>query len=52
MGEGILIGKKSQSLSYLFAEEISSVFENKKFDDMFSTKGTSVVFKNTWGRIY
>ena len=42
--------KKSQSLSYLFAEEITSVFENKKFDDMFSTKkGHPIVFKKYLG---
>ena len=42
--------KKSQSLSYLFAEEITSVFENKKFDDMFSTsKGHPVILKKYLG---
>ena len=42
--------KKSQSLSYIFSEEVTSVFETKNFDAMFSTKkGHPVVFKKYLG---
>tara|TARA_A100001388_G_C28747170_1_gene490126 strand:+ start:367 stop:966 length:600 start_codon:yes stop_codon:yes gene_type:complete len=42
--------KKNQSLSYIFSEEVTSVFETKNFDAMFSTKkGHPVVFKKYLG---
>lgn len=33
--------KRNQSLSYIFKEEITSLFENNTFDDLFIIKGTS-----------
>ena len=32
--------KRTQSLSYVFKEEIGNVFGGKKFDEMFEIKGT------------
>ena len=33
--------KRTQSLSYVFKEEVETVFTGKKFDDMFELKGLS-----------
>lgn len=42
--------KKSQSLSYLFSEEVSSIFTQKNFDSIFSTlKGHPVILKKYLG---
>lgn len=42
--------KKSQSLSYLFSEEVSSIFTHKNFDSIFSTsKGHPVILKKYLG---
>lgn len=42
--------KKSQSLSYVFSEETSSIFTKKNFDSVFSTsKGHPVILKKYLG---
>jgi len=42
--------KKSQSLSYLFSEEVSSIFTQKNFDSIFSTsKGHPIILKKYLG---
>ena len=42
--------KKSQSLSYIFSEETSSIFTKKNFDSVFSTsKGHPVILKKYLG---
>lgn len=42
--------KKSQSLSYLFSEEVSSIFTQKNFDSIFSTSnGHPIILKKYLG---
>ena len=42
--------KKTQSLSYIFKEEVENVFDNKKIDDMFDcSKGHPPILKSQLG---
>ena len=42
--------KKTQSLSYIFKEEVENVFDNKKIDDMFDcSKGHPPILKSYLG---
>ena len=42
--------KKTQSLSYIFKEEVENVFDNKKVDDMFDcSKGHPPILKSYLG---